>query len=440
VANNTSGPSLNVIPSSASGADPVIEWDEITREAIAANASSPTVAARALAIESIAVYNAVAAVEGTPGFQSDLTAASGASASAAVIAAADSALDALYPTMAAAFDAQAIADLQAPGAPGVAAGVSAGEQAAARILAMRADDGSTASVTVTGGLLPGSWQPTSDAPALTPQYASVAPFGLQSPEQFPVAAPPAVGSKAYATAVNQTESLGALNSTTRSAAQTQQALFWNDQIGTDTTAGQWNRIAATVAQANGVSLPRAALLFAELNVAEADSTIAAWNSAFSLNTPRPVTLFGAGTADWTPLLATPDFPEYPEAVGALSNAAAAVLGNFFGANTKFNATSESDPGVALPFGSFSAAANSAAMSEVYGGIGFSFSASAGQTLGTQIGDYTLGLFNSASAPAVVLNNPNGGATNQDPTVTGFVTSGVTGLTARLPAGRSSTCR
>ena len=438
---------LNVTPSVASGADPVIEWNAITRAVIAADALPPDVAARVLAIESLAVYDAVAAVSGVPGFGSNLTAPSGASAQAAVIAAADAALDALFPAQAALFDAQATADLGPPGSAGEAAGVAAGQQAAAQVLAMRGNDGAGASVTDVGGVAPAAWQPTAPfyAPALTPQYATVTPFGLLSPNQFAPSAPPAIGSQTYAAAANQTFNLGALNSTTRSTAETQQALFWNDQLGTSTTAGQWNQIAATVAQANGESLSQDALLFAELNVAEADSAIAAANSGFADNVPRPVTLFTNpnlsilnpaidGGSTWTPLLATPNSPGYPDGVSALSNAAATVLGNFFGSNTGFAATSQSDPGITLAFGSFGSAAADAAISQVYGGVQFSFSTDAGLSLGAQVGNWTLGLFRAATTPTVVLTTPSGSATSQDPTVTGFVSSGVTVLDARLPGG------
>ena len=323
--------------------------------------------------------------------------------------------------------------------------------AGAQVLAARANDGAAASVTDAGGAAAASWQPTGPvfAPAATPQFASVAPFGPLSPGQFAAVAPPAIGSAAFAAAANQTDSLGALNSTTRSAAETQQALFFNDPVGTDTPAGQWNQIAATVAQSSGESLASDALLFAELNVAEADLAIATASNAFADNTPAPVTLLTnpnlaslnpaiSASPGWTSLLATPDTPGYPEALGAFGGAAAAVLGGFFGTGTAFTATSESDPGVTLPFTSFSTAASDAAMSQVYGGTAFSFSATAGLALGTSVGTWTEGLFSATAiaTPIVVLTTANGGATNQAPTITGSVSNaaGVSALDARLPGG------
>ena len=101
------------------------------------------------------------------------------------------------------------------------------------------------------------------------------------PGQFAPGSIPALDSQAYADAVNQVQSLGARDSATRTADQTQIAKFWNDQTGTDTPPGQWNQIAASVATQNGLSLAADARLFAMLNVALADAGIAAWNAKFT---------------------------------------------------------------------------------------------------------------------------------------------------------------
>jgi hypothetical protein len=454
LAGNTSNASLNVVQANTGGTDPVIEWDTITNQAITTDASPPTVATRALAIESLSVYNAVAAIDGTPGFDSSLTAPSDANAQAAVIAAADAALDSLYPAQAAGFDARATADLAAiPNSLSKTKGVAVGKAAAAAELALRANDGSANSVTDTGSQTPGQWQPTPPAyaPALTPQWATLTPFALESASQFLPAAPPAIGTPAYAAAVNETYSLGGLNSTARTPAETQAALFWNLPTGTDTPAGEWNVIASTVAQTNGLGLSEDALLFAELNVAEGDGGIATWNGKFTYSAWRPITVFTDPTiasvnplidssSTWTSLIATPNFPEYPEGHGVFSGAAATVLASFFGDNTTFTVPSQTLPGGAeLTFTSFSSAADNAAMSRIWGGIHFTFSAAAALTVGDEVGAWTLGAFNTSTdttPPKVTLNNVSGGTTNQDPTITGVVSSGfgVAALNARLPDG------
>src|SRR5204863_9061606 len=114
-----------------------------------------------------------------------------------------------------------------------------GRQTAAAIIAARPNDGSTTTVTYTPGTAPGDWQPTppANAPALLPQWGNVTPFTMTSGGQFMPAGPPALTSQEYADALNQVESIGAANSTTRTADQTQIALFWADGGGTFTPPG-----------------------------------------------------------------------------------------------------------------------------------------------------------------------------------------------------------
>ena len=169
---------------------------------------------------------------------------------------------------------------------------------------------------------PGDWQPTAPSfmPAENPQWATLKPFAMTSDSQFRPGPPPALSSQEYADDVNETLELGAVNSTTRTADETQIARFWNDGAGTYTPPGHWNAIAEQVAQQQGDSLSQDARLFAELNIAEGDAAIVAWDAKYTYNTWRPIQLAGgAGTAansqietiaNWTPLINTPPFPEY----------------------------------------------------------------------------------------------------------------------------------
>jgi hypothetical protein len=435
--------------------DPVLQWNQITLNAITLDADAPTVASRALAMESLAVYDAIAAIDATPGYLVNLTAPSDASAAAAVAEAADQMLDYLYPAQAASFNAQLATSLAAiPDGQGKTDGTALGQQAAQKIIALRANDGSGVTAIDNGGSGVGQWQPTAPmfATAVTPQWANVTPFVLNSPNQFLPSSPPDPTSAAYATAVNQTQSLGAANSTTRTADETQIAKFWNDQAGTYTPAGQWNAIADAIAQSQGDGMASDARLLAELNVAEADSAIASWNVKYTYNAWRPITAIRNANeignsgltqdASWTPLITTPAFPEYVAGHPAFSEAAAQILDSTFGNNFAFTATSASLPGVTRSFSSFDQAAQEAGESRVYGGIHFQFSVDAGLTLGQQVGDWVLQAFNLSQdtvAPKVVLDQASSLVTNTDPTISGEVTdnlSGVASLTASLDGGRA----
>ena len=87
--------------------------------------------------------------------------------------------------------------------------------------------------------------------------------------------------------------LGAADSATRTADQTQIARFWADGAGTITPPGHWNQIAQTVAQSSSLSLVEEARLFALLNIAEADAAILCWDTKYSSNFWRPITAIRA---------------------------------------------------------------------------------------------------------------------------------------------------
>jgi hypothetical protein len=438
------------------GTDPVLQWNQTTLAAIAADADAPTVASRALAMESIAVYDVISAIDGTPGYLVNASAASDASAAAAVAEAADTVLDYLYPAQAATFDAQLQAALVAiTDGQGKTDGTALGQQVAQDIIALRANDGSSDSVIDNGSTAVGQWQPTAPGygNAVTPQWANVTPFALESSDQFLPPPPPALDSAAYAAAVNETESLGAGDSTTRTAAETQSALFWNDQTGTYTPPGEWNAIADQIAQTQGNSMAQDAQLLAELNAAEADSAIAAWNTKYTYNAWRPITAIQNANeignsgitqdSTWTPLITTPAFPEYVAGHAVFSEAAAQVLDSFFGSNYAFTAASPSLAGVTLSFASFDAAAQNAGDSRIWGGIHFSFSVDAGFTVGQEVGDWTLNVFNQSQdtvPPKILMNQTTGLVTNTDPTITGDVTdnlSGVASLAVSLDGGTAT---
>ena len=433
-----------------SGGDTVLQWDSVARAAIANDASAPPVGARALAIESLAVYDTTRAIAGLPGYSVTSAAPAGALPQAAVAAAANAVLDALYPAQAAVFDAVLSLTLGSiANSQGKTDGIALGRTIAAKELALRGNDGSAATPVSVGGTAVGQWRPTGPGytPGLDPQYANVMPFAMTSPTQFTPGAAPDLTSFAYATAVNETASLGLRTSTTRTADQTQIAKFWNDQTGTDTPPGQWNLIAANVATAAGYTLAQDAKLFAELNVAEADAGIAAWNSKYGYTTWRPITAINLGgtsnpalTADpsWQPLLTTPNFPEYVAGHGSFSGAAATVLASFFGDATSFSATSQSLLGVTRSYTSFSSAATEAAMSRIYGGIHFRFSVDAGLTMGGQVGAWTLQQFGTTGAsapPRITLATTSGLSTSTNPVITGQMTGASgTALTVSYDGG------
>jgi hypothetical protein len=394
------GPSVPV-------ADTIIDWNRILLQTIQSEKTPPPAASRAMAMVQAAVYDSVNAIFKTyQVYHVSVTAAADTSPDAAAAAAADRVLDNLYPDQAARFDAVLAADLtQVANASASADGVSLGQAVANNIVSWRSTDGSTTVVPYTPGSAPGQWRPTPPGflPALSPQWAQLTPFAMTSDTQFLPPGPPALSSAAYAAGVNEIESLGAANSTTRTADQTQIAVFWADATGTTCTPpGHWNLIAQQQALNHNFSLEQDAHLFALLDVTEADAAIVAWNAKYTYNFWRPITAIQdaaqAGNPavipdpTWTPLLTTPNFPEYTSGHSTFSAAAAQVLSSIFGANVSFTTNSPFMPNVVRTYTSFVQAADEAGRSRIYGGIHFQFTNVDSLASGTALGNYVVANF------------------------------------------------
>ncbi|MBV5344317.1 MAG: phosphatase PAP2 family protein, partial [Rhodoferax sp.] len=207
-----------------------------------------------------------------------------------------------------------------------------------------------------------------------------------------------------------------VNSTTRTADQTEQALFWADGGGSYTPPGHWTQIAAQVAAEKGNSLSANARLMAQLNIALADAAIACWDTKYHYTLWRPVTAIqnadvdgNAATAQesgWTPLLITPPHPSFVSGHSTFSAAATGILAATFGDNTSFSTTSATLPGVTRSFTSFSQAANEAGISRIYGGIHFEFDNQAGKVIGEQVAAAVLsrfGVTQDTKAPTIVVD-------------------------------------
>jgi membrane-associated phospholipid phosphatase len=392
----------------AGGADTVYLWNAVALQAIRVDKTAPPLAARDLAIVQVAVDDAVTTVSRkltarTPGYDVALD--------AAVVAAADRALDALFPAGASSFEGLMARSLAAlPAGPPRSFGVAVGRLAAGSVLADRRNDGALATVAYTPGTAPGQWVPTPPgfAKALLPQWPEVTPFALRSVSQFRPGPPPALTSRAYAEALNQVEQLGRSDSKVRTADQTAIAQFWADGAGTATPPGHWNEIAVQVSSSRGLDTVRAAHVLAMLDVALADAGIACWDTKFTYNVWRPVTAIRAANVDgnprttadptWTPLLVTPPFPSYDSGHSTFSAAAATVLSAVFGPQTRFAIGSDARPGEVRSFQSFAQAAAEAGISRIYGGIHFSFDNTAGLALGQKVGAFDLRHY----APKVVF--------------------------------------
>jgi hypothetical protein len=409
-------------------ADTVLEWNVVAVEATRVAKLSPNAQTRALAMVHGAVFDAVNGIEGNyKPYLVNRHAPSWASEEAAAAVAAHDVLVSLMPAQQATLDAALASSLAAvPDGKAEDAGVDYGELVADRMIAERADDGSTDVVTYVPGTGPDDWQPTPPAfaPAAVPQWATVEPFGINSPDQFRAAPPPAIGSPEFTAALNQMKAIGASNSATRTAEQTEIARFWAGPSGTVQPPGHWNSIARGVAAAQGNSLAENARMFALLNIGMADALITAWDTKFHYSFVRPVTAIrNAGndgnpdtSADptWSPLLTTPAHPSYMAAHSAVSATAATVLAEFFGNDAiAFSSSAEFTAGgtvVTRSFAGFSQAALEAGASRIYGGIHWSFDNQAGLQAGHSVGEFVSDNLLQPRGNSAHENNRTGGGT------------------------------
>jgi uncharacterized protein (TIGR03118 family) len=382
--------------------DVVLQWNQAVLQAIRNDRPTIGFVTRDLAIVHTAIYDAVNVIDQTGSvFRVQADAPADASAVAAADAAGLFTASALFPTDTALFQATyqaALADV--PDGPGKDDGIAVGRFVAEQTLISRVTDGANAFVAYTPGTAPGDWRPTpaAFAAAQTPQWPAVTPFALDSGSQFRPPAPPALTSPEYTAAFNEVKDIGRVDSTVRTPEQTEVARFWEAKAGTPQIAGYWNEIAEDAAMSQGNTLDQNARLFAELNVALADETIAFFDAKYTYNRWRPVTAIQladqTGNPDtvadptWLPLLNTANHPSWVSAHGGISGAASEVLANFFGTdNINVSLTSEDLAGVTHSFAGFTAGAAEAENSVVWSGTHFRFDVTAGDAQGRSVAQF-----------------------------------------------------
>ena len=277
-------------------------------------------------------------------------------ARAATATAAHDVLLNLFPAQAASLNSQYTDYLTSHGLLNTDPGVVVGQQAAAGILAFRANDGRFPATfpPFTGSTDIGVWRPTVSyqpgppptlSPGAAPWLATVTPFALKSPSQFRVSPPNKLTSKRYAEDYNEVKALGALQNSSRTADQTDLAYFYADN-----GILLWNRALRAITEARINNLGDSARLFALVNVSIADAFITCWDSKYFYVFWRPVTAIQNGDNDgnprtqgdptWQPLINTPNYPDHPSGANNISGATTRMLQLFFGTdNLTFTATS-----------------------------------------------------------------------------------------------------
>jgi hypothetical protein len=329
----------------ASASNPVVDWNQI---ALSTALTTPGTQIY-LTYVNLAMYDAVNAIDQRyQQYGPEFHGPRDASGEAAAISAAYQTLLYYFPAQSVTLQSQYDSAIAAiPDGQKKASGIAIGQIAATRIVALRTGDGRNANVPYTypTSPVPGVWIPTPPAfvPPVTPWVGQMVPFTMQSASQFlPVNGPPDLGSPQWAQEYNEVKLLGAANSSVRTAAQTEIALFWTANP-VATYFGAFGQLAID----RHLNLSKSARLFAMLSVAFADGGIGCFNAKYHFSFWRPVTAIPNGDIDgnpeteadpaWLPLAPTPPHPEFPAAHGCATGAIAETLENFFGTpNVKFS--------------------------------------------------------------------------------------------------------
>ncbi len=278
-------------------------------------------------------------------------------------------------------------------------GVAAGEAAADAILTLRTGDGSaTPHLPYTLPPGPGVYERT--PPAFTaPQFAgwaNVTPFVLHSGDQF--RADPSeifdLTGEAYTHDYNEVKRVGEMNSETngdRTPDQSAIARFWPGG------GANWNAVTRVIVATRGLDMWQHGRLFALLNMAVSDSSVAVYDTKYAYNFWRPVTAIRAGDTDrnsatapdpaWSSYQATPPYPDYTCGLTTSAGGAVEVLRRYFGTDgISYTITAA---GITRSYDSLSEAAAEAVDARVFGGMHFRTGCVQGVRQGEQVGRFVI---------------------------------------------------
>jgi len=190
------------------------------------------------------------------------------------------------------------------------AGKRLGQAIGRAAVARRAHDGFAGTHFFPGDGAHGRWRPTPTLLA-TSRTNDIRPFLFAAVRDVPGLPPPMLASPAYRQQLAETRSVGSLNSSERTPAQTDDAFFWAYQSGQRGFVHLAVQLLAMRRPRGGIYAE--ARIMAQLTAALADSAIITWNEKAEYSFWRPITAIRVEGADatWTPLIETPPFPEYP---------------------------------------------------------------------------------------------------------------------------------
>ncbi len=275
-------------------------------------------------------------------------------------------------------------------------GIMIGERVAAAIVTLRLNDGRDANPPFNPPPPdPGVWERNPGnppPPVLGLRLPGITPLALESASQFRPDGPNPLSSQEYAEDFNQVKELGRFDSTTRTPAQTMQALFW-----TDHDLRQWNDGMLNIAVGRGLDLVQTARMLAIAHVSGGDAMIAGFEAKYHYWFWRPRRAIPLADTDgnpatladptWVPLRTTPNHPEYPAAHAFHSSAVAEALRAFFGTDKVTFTLDSRITNTTRRYDRFHDAVKDVNLARTLAGFHFRNSCEEGSQLGRDVGRY-----------------------------------------------------
>ena len=345
----------------------------------------------------LAMYDAINAIDGryktfisTPGM-----AAAGiksASMDAAGSAAAYGVLRALFPNRGEKYQAAYDSYLATiPASDAKTRGLALGAEVAAAVVASRANDGrSVALGPYVSGTTPGKFRSVNPISRFN---AYIKPFVLKSTAQFRPGPPPALDSATYSADFNEVKSLGGTVSTSRTAEQLETARFHTEPppIFLTRNFGRFARTTTDPADA--------ARLMAVIYVGYSDAINACFEAKYFYERWRPLSAIPLADTDgnpdtapdpaWTPVVPTPDHPEYPAAHSCTAGALGEALRLYYGTDKVRYSFDSMVTNTTRSYATTDSLAEESKVARIYGGMHFRYSTTAGAAMGKQAANWAL---------------------------------------------------
>ncbi|QBE65432.1 vanadium-dependent haloperoxidase [Pseudoduganella lutea] len=380
----------------------IAHWHDIGAATVTAKAAAATTEAEKyaafpadMATLHLAMYDAVMAIDRRyrPFQYAPQRPDGSASADAAAGSAAYEVLRALFPGRADQYrEAHERFMAALPDDAARARGIALGKASAAAHLERRAADGRATSLPgYAARETPGRFR---GKDPINRHWPTIRPFTLTTIAQFRPPPPPALDSAEYAADFNEVKELGGTHSTRRSAGQLELARFHSEAPPPYFTRN-FGRFARTTADTAD-----AARLMAAIYTNYADAIGACLEAKYHYDTWRPQSAIPLAETDgnpataadpaWTPLLPTPNHPEYPAAHSCSAATLGELLRQYYGTDQVTFTWDSKVTNATRTYTDTDALAAESRMARIYGGMHFRYSTAAGAEVGRKVAAWTMG--------------------------------------------------